>query len=579
MEDQEIREAKRAKNFVWMAAENYEFEPSYLAYEPDGTADMYLNMIIGFSWKWYDQDQLEPFFAMLGGKEQELYEGLFWIGLENALYQKEIESRPVLEELRAEYARGSVRRYQDQKDYAEIDQIRNAHCREILGLPSELPESSEKVLHALDFSPDWDTKEIITQMKNLLWNFFAYEPKAPKLEKGVYFLQKILPAFRSIGKMHATYVRTKAYRDPKSGGDGKSTVVEKTKHYLLQFSFGGDPEADASYVKGCFGKSIYTDFEQETIEKQLCTGNHTGCHLLFTEGELTAQPPSAGQHETREQKEIRSFRTESLLQAERNREHYQKHRNVYENSIRRLQEKLHLALENEIETFPSMEIHGRIRGDRVWQALYLDNPRIFEKWEESTNAGFSVDILIDASSSRKESQEQIAAQAYLLERALDGCGIPVQISSYCSIRGYTVVHRFRTYEETGKAQAVFEYVSAGNNRDGLALRAAGHLMESSPKERKLLLILTDASPEDDKIAGEGAFYQNREYTDALAVQDTAKEIQSLKKKGIQPIGIFMGSESGIPAAREIFGRDFVRIQNIGEFAEVVGRILREKIER
>ena len=85
MEDQEIREAKRARNFVWMAAENYEFEPLYLAYQPDGTADMYLNMIIGFSWKWYDQDKLEPFFHMLGGKEQELYEGLFWIGLELSL--------------------------------------------------------------------------------------------------------------------------------------------------------------------------------------------------------------------------------------------------------------------------------------------------------------------------------------------------------------------------------------------------------------------------------------------------------------------------------------------------------------
>ena len=578
MEDQEIREAKRARNFVWMAAENYEFEPLYLAYQPDGTADMYLNMIIGFSWKWYDQDKLEPFFHMLGGKEQELYEGLFWIGLENALYAKEIKARPVLEELRREYAESSVRRYQNYKDYAEIDHIRNAHCREILGLASELSGSSEKLLHALNFSPDWETEELIEQMKRILWDFFAFVPKVQKREKGVYFLQKVLPAFRSIGKMHATYVRTKTYRDPKSSGEGKGNVVEKTKHYLLQFSFGGDPEGDAAYVKGCFGKSLYPEYEQEIIEKQLCTGNHAGCHLLFTDGEQTAQQDS-GQHETREQKEIRSFRAESVLQAERNREHYQKHRNVYENSIRRLQEKLHLALESEQEPFPSMEIHGRIRGDRVWKALYLDNPRVFEKREQSNNSGFSVDILIDASSSRKESQEQIAAQAYLLERALDGCDIPVQISSYCSIRGYTVVHLFRTYEETEKAQSVFEYVSAGNNRDGLALRAVGHLMEASPKERKLLLILTDASPEDDKLAGEGAFYQNREYTDALAVQDTAKEIQNLKKKGIQPIGIFMGSESGISAAREIFGRDFVRIQSIEEFAEVVGRILREKMER
>ena len=89
MEDEDIIEEKRAKNMVWAAAEDYELEPLFLAFFPDGTADMYLNMIIGLSHKWYDWQQLEAFFQMLGGKQEELYEGLLWIGLENALYQKE----------------------------------------------------------------------------------------------------------------------------------------------------------------------------------------------------------------------------------------------------------------------------------------------------------------------------------------------------------------------------------------------------------------------------------------------------------------------------------------------------------
>ena len=36
-------------------------EPLFLAYAPDGTADMYLNMIIGLSYKWYDAKKLETF--------------------------------------------------------------------------------------------------------------------------------------------------------------------------------------------------------------------------------------------------------------------------------------------------------------------------------------------------------------------------------------------------------------------------------------------------------------------------------------------------------------------------------------
>ena len=205
------------------------------------------------------------------------------------------------------------------------------------------------------------------------------------------------------------------------------------------------------------------------------------------------------------------------------------------------------------------------------------NPRVFAHREEVEIPGFSVDILMDASSSRKQMQEQIAAQAYVLAESLGQCGIPVQIYSYCSIRGFTVMRLFQSYDETVRSDALFHYVAAGNNRDGLALRAAGHLMETGSKSRKILLVLTDASPQDDQDAGEGAFYKNKEYTDLLAVQDTAREVRALKQKGIQVIGIFMGSPRGGQVAGEIFGRELVKIRNIGEFSGAVGRILREVI--
>ena len=120
-------------------------------------------------------------------------------------------------------------------------------------------------------------------------------------------------------------------------------------------------------------------------------------------------------------------------------------------------------------------------------------------------------------------------------------------------------------------------MAAGNNRDGLALRGAGHLMAQSEQEKKLLLVLTDGSPQDDQIAAEGAFYKNREYTDQIAVEDTTEQVQQLKRRNIQVVGIFMGTERGLQTAHRIFSRDFVRIQNIQQFAEVVGKILQEKI--
>ena len=39
----------------------------------------------------------------------------------------------------------------------------------------------------------------------------------------------------------------------------------------------------------------------------------------------------------------------------------------------------------------------------------------------------------------------------------------------------------------------------------MALKGAGHLMEHSPKGKRILVVLTDASPQDDQSATEGAF--------------------------------------------------------------------------
>lgn len=621
MEEQALREAKRARNFIWAAAEDYGFEPLFLAFSPDGMADLYLNLIIGLAHKWCEQEKLDAFFEQLGGKDEELYEGLLWIGLENALYEKEQKVRPALTALRQEYARENLQRYQRYREYARIEQLRNGHCREILGQPSGLSEEDEQVLHAFSYTGDMTTEQLLERTRDNLWQYFSYRPTAGKTQDGIYFLQKVAGAFHSVGKVSNTYVRAKQYEDENASTDGKAGTMEQARHYLLQFSVHRDPEETKRYVEACFGKSMYTEQQQEEVERQLCTGNHKNSHLLFTRGRTIAPKHTAavqnvmtagkekmtsevsmpadiqesqgakpetmpeqestivahGFHEKREAREIREFQTECAEQYRKNKAHFEKNRAIYENSIRKLTESLKVCLETQDETFPTMATHGRIHAPSVWKAVYLDNPRVFAHREEVEIPGFSVDILMDASSSRKQMQEQIAAQAYVLAESLGQCGIPVQIYSYCSIRGFTVMRLFQSYDETVRSDALFHYVAAGNNRDGLALRAAGHLMETGSKSKKILLVLTDASPQDDQDAGEGAFYKNKEYTDLLAVQDTAREVRALKQKGIQVIGIFMGSPRGGQVAGEIFGRELVKIQNIGEFSGAVGRILREVI--
>ena len=384
--------------------------------------------------------------------------------------------------------------------------------------------------------------------------------------------------------MSATYVRAKHYEDKDVGSEEKTGVIERSKHYLVQFSLKNDPGEARIYVEACFGKNMYPQTEQERIEREICVDKHKNCHVLFTRGRSGWKEKQKSEtklkelseiERKRERQEILEFQKESAQQYERNKQYYEKNRVIYRNSIRKLTEKLRICLETQDETFPEMATHGKINPREVWKAVYLDNPRVFERKEEVEIPGFSVDMLIDASSSRKQMQEQIAAQAYVLAESLEECGIPAQIYSYCSIRGFTVMRIFKDYEEEKVGNELFGYVAAGNNRDGLALRAASHLMELSPKPKKLLFMFSDASPQDDQIAGEGAFYKDREYTDALAVKDTVNEVQRLKNHGIDVIGIFMGSAHDSELATKIFGRSLVKIKSINEFADAVGRVLNE----
>ena len=339
MEQQEMQEERRARNFVWAAAEQYGLEPLFLAYAPDGTADMYLNIIIGLSYKWYDAQKLETFFHMLGGRQEELYQGMLWIGLEQALYEKEQAHRPALTDLRQEYAQENLGRYRSFKEYELIDQLRNGHCAAILGQDSGLSGRMKELLQELTFTGDMEIEQIIARMKVILWKYFSYEPKPVKKERGTYFLQKLLPAFHSIGKMHATYVKTKRYDDPVWEESGNGGTMERARHYLLQFSRQGDGEKDRAYIEGCFGSSICSPGEEKLMEEELCTENHKNSHIYITEGYSKAGSP-AGERwnekaaeaekkiDRREAKEIQEFRENCRRQTEKNRQYYEKNRTV-----------------------------------------------------------------------------------------------------------------------------------------------------------------------------------------------------------------------------------------------------------
>lgn len=90
-----------------------------------------------------------------------------------------------------EYALDNLNRYRNYKEYARIEQIRNAHCREILGQPSELTTEEEELLHAFSYTEEMTTDEILEQTRENLWKYFLIVRQ--KLRKKVFTFFRKLP--------------------------------------------------------------------------------------------------------------------------------------------------------------------------------------------------------------------------------------------------------------------------------------------------------------------------------------------------------------------------------------------------
>ena len=97
---------RRALNMVWTAAGEYGFLPDFLAFHRDGSPDLYLNSVVGFAHRFYDQQLLHAYVCRLDESLlRELFSDILWLGIEHAVYDRELPQRPVMADLRREHAR------------------------------------------------------------------------------------------------------------------------------------------------------------------------------------------------------------------------------------------------------------------------------------------------------------------------------------------------------------------------------------------------------------------------------------------------------------------------------------------
>ena len=365
-------------------------------------------------------------------------------------------------------------------------------------------------------------------------------------------------------------VRTDDLAIDRSAAAGGNGMVRASNALRTQLRSNEQEDEDRDYVEGCFGRSLYLPKELALIEQQTCTGNHLGCHLWFTRGE-----PAPGKTM---RADVQHLFDQAAEQAERNRADFLKNNDLYQSSILRLTEHIRNCMQVQQQPDAVSARQGHVDSPRIWRLPVLKDGKVFLRSEEENNPGFTVDLLLDGSASRLHCQETIAAQGYILARSLATCGIPVRVSSFCSLRGYTVVRILKDFSEKNVERKIFNYFAAGWNRDGLALRMAGKLMDTAPADRHLLILLTDASPDDSRrILPTGQSPLSRSYDGAAGVADTAEEVRALRQRGIRVAAVFMGENVSAPDARTIYGHDLVRIQRMNQLAAAAGKLIQAEI--
>jgi hypothetical protein len=571
---------RRALNIIWAAAEDYHYEPDFLALQADGQPDLYLNTILGLAAKQYDTTKLRAFFQSLAGSAlAETFTDIAWLGLENCTCQKALPCRPALISLRQAHADAFFQRNTDLAMQQLMDRnhlthdLQAARWHEVRGERSGLLNPWEKRLYAaLAYEASLDTQQIITRTQTLLHDFFILDFKGRRSSLHHYFslpeklaaqLKRFLPVELRYQDDKLTRIKPSRPQPPT-----EKNLIAQTLQPLLASMGLHNAKDNQAYIKQHFGPSLYSPLQNARLEKTLCTGNHQNCHLHFTRGPAAAVSRTA------------SISPGTAAPPQDNLAWFQQHRQLYRLNIRQLADRLRNCLAVHQQPIPVLDRQGRFSARQVWRALHLHDGRVFQDQQEEIQPDFTVDLMLDASASRASHQSIIAAQAYTIAESLRLCGIPLQVWSFCSLRGYTILHIFQGYQETDRTQNIFSYAAAGWNRDGLALRAAAELMQLGHPRKRLLIMLTDVYPHDDqRIPAAGSLPLAYDYAGQRAIDDTAAEAGRLRAAGVHIIGLLNGELPGfLAAAHQIYGSDFARIPKIDQLAATVGQLIQKQIQ-
>ena len=553
--------ARRARNIIWNAAGRYDFDPPFLAFYPNGNPDHYFNMVIGLVEKWLDMPRLMAFFAGYAtDRRADEFDELLWLGLENCCYEKEVEERPILTELRRQRAKDFYKEqenlsrqqmeYQSMMVYAQ-QEIRWA---EVLGKRRySLSEREKRMAKDLCFAGSFGTEEVLSAMRDFLRTYFGFEDRKASASPSFFRLPVSLHLGKGKARRDLLLVRT---------GTGEE---DHPRSVLLPHTGLGRAKApgieEEAFVRDVFGPCSLSEQERKILEEELCTGADANCRLWVVK-ERRQEEASA--------KEAREVLAKRKKQREKNEAFWRENAMAIQGSIRSLSAGMETVLSSCMRHLPESASRGKICSEKAYRLPVLQDDKVFSREGERVDPEIFVDILLDASQSRMNAQEVLSAEAYILSQSLYKLSIPARIFSFRSLRGYTILEELKG-ASAKEGQGTFSYYAGGWNRDSLAIRTLGRLKDDPQMrgKKRILLVMTDASPNDSAPLGDEKGLLPHEYEGGKAVEATRQAVQDLKEKGIRVGAVFHGGTSHLEDLHRIYGHNCVRIRKASQLAQGV----------
>ena len=320
------------------------------------------------------------------------------------------------------------------------------------------------------------------------------------------------------------------------------------------------------YLAKNFGPSFRTRKEMDEIHGEVCVDIHEERKLLFTDG----LPEEEYEGNSDRAKMLCACRDGNLNMLE-------SHKDSANQGIRSIEQAFRNALNLKSEPEVYRADRGVLVNNTLWKVGRCENPQLFHKIFRQDESTVVVELLIDASGSQASRQAMVAMQSYMFSAALSRIHIPHRVMSYCTYGDHTILSRFRDYDDRPEAdKRILNYRATSNNRDGLALAAAGVDLLKRKEDHKIVIVFSDGLP-NDMVSGRVRKNTPARYVGDAAIRDTCYQVRKLRRAGVHVIGIFLGEDGELENERLIYGSSFLRIRRAEDFGGTAGKRLSETL--